>query len=193
MAALLRPLIDQDLSVVFYDLTTIRAEGMSEQEADVRRFGMSKEGIIARQFMLGVVQTQDGMPIYHEVFDGNAAEAPMLQPTLKKVLTRHPHIRRLVVVADRGLLSLENIEALSKMHTAANRALEFILAVPSRHKSAWRASRRWSSAPLSWLASSMPRRQAKSSAGASFLTPGPRHVSFTRSATPIWRASSRWT
>jgi hypothetical protein len=26
---------------------------------------------VARQFMLGVVQTAEGMPIYHEVFDGN--------------------------------------------------------------------------------------------------------------------------
>ena len=75
---LLRPLIDDDLSVVFYDLTTIRAEGLSEQDGDVRRHGMSKEGVIARQFMLGVVQTADGMPIYHEVFDGNTAEAPTL-------------------------------------------------------------------------------------------------------------------
>jgi hypothetical protein len=30
---------------------------------------------------------------------------------LKKVLSRFAHIRRLVVVADRGLLSLDNIEA----------------------------------------------------------------------------------
>jgi transposase len=74
--------------VVFYDLTTIRAEGHSQQDGDVRHFGMSKEGVIARQFMLGVVQTADGMPIYHEVFDGNTAEAPTLEPTLKKVLAR---------------------------------------------------------------------------------------------------------
>ena len=132
VAQLLRPLIDQDLSVVFYDLTTIRAEGHSQQDGDVRHFGMSKEGVIARQFMLGVVQTADGMPIYHEVFDGNTAEAPTLQPTLKKVLARYPHIRRLVVVADRGLLSLDNIEALAKLHVAAARPLEFILAVPGR-------------------------------------------------------------
>jgi transposase len=132
VATLLRPLIDADLSVVFYDLTTIRAEGHSQQAGDVRHFGMSKEGIIARQFMLGVVQTADGMPIFHEVFDGNTAEAPTLEPTLKKVLARYPHIRRLVVVADRGLLSLDNIEALSKLHVAANRPLEFILAVPGR-------------------------------------------------------------
>ena len=136
VAALLRPLIDQDLSVVFYDLTTIRAEGLSQQEGDVRRFGMSKEGIIARQFMLGVVQTADGMPIYHEVFDGNTAEAPTLEPTLKKVLARYPHIRRLVVVADRGLLSVDNIEALSQLQVVGKavdkRPLEFILAVPGR-------------------------------------------------------------
>lgn len=132
VAQLLRPLIDEDLSVVFYDLTTIRAEGASQQDGDVRHFGMSKEGVIARQFMLGVVQTADGMPIYHEVFDGNTAEAPTLEPTLKKVLARYPHIRRLVVVADRGLLSLDNIEALAKLRVCGDGPLEFILAVPGR-------------------------------------------------------------
>ncbi|TDM05646.1 MAG: IS1634 family transposase [Ideonella sp. MAG2] len=132
VAQLLHPLIDEDLSVVFYDLTTIRAEGLSQQVGDVRHFGMSKEGVIARQFMLGVVQTADGMPIFHEVFDGNSAEAPTLEPTLKKVLDRFPHIRRLVVVADRGLLSLDNMEALSKLRVAGDRPLEFILAVPGR-------------------------------------------------------------
>ena len=44
VAQLLRPLIEEDLSVVFYDLTTIRAEGHSQQDGDVRHFGMSKEG-----------------------------------------------------------------------------------------------------------------------------------------------------
>jgi transposase len=132
VAALLRPLIDVELSVVFYDLTTIRTEGLSEQSGDVRQYGMSKEGLIARQFMLGVVQTADGMPIYHEVFAGNTSEAPTLQPTLRKVLARFPHIRRLIVVADRGLLSLDNIEELSKIEVTNGQSLEFILAVPGR-------------------------------------------------------------
>ena len=48
VAKLLRPLVDQDLSLVFYDLTTIRAGGLSEQEGDVRQYGMAKEGLIAR-------------------------------------------------------------------------------------------------------------------------------------------------
>jgi transposase len=132
VANLLRPLVDQDLSLVFYDLTTIRAAGLSEQVGDVRQYGMAKEGVIARQFMLGVVQTAEGLPIYHEVFDGNQAEAPTLMPTLKKVLTRFGHIKRLIVVADRGLLSLDNIDELGKIKLPSGQALEFILAVPGR-------------------------------------------------------------
>ena len=69
-------MVDQDLAVAFYDMTTIRTEGLSQQDEDVRRFGMSKEGLIARQVMLGVVQTADGLPLYHEVFDGNIDRQP---------------------------------------------------------------------------------------------------------------------
>ena len=132
VAGLLRPLIDQDLSVVFYDLTTIRSEGLSQQAGDVRQYGMAKEGLIARQFMLGVVQTAEGLPIYHEVFDGNTAETRTLLPTLSKVLERFPSVQRLVLVADRGLLSLDNLEALKAVRLASGKPLEFIVAVPGR-------------------------------------------------------------
>ena len=132
VAHLLRPLIDDELSVVFYDLTTIRVAGLSVQEDDVRHFGMSKEGVVARQFMLGVVQTADGMPIYHEVFYGNTSEAPTLLPTVRKVLSRYPHIRRLVMVADRGLLSVDNLADLAAIRLPDGQPLEFILAVPGR-------------------------------------------------------------
>jgi len=132
VAGLLRPLIDQDLSVVFYDMTTIRSEGLTELDDDVRQYGMAKEGLIARQFMLGVVQTAEGLPIYHEVFDGNAAETKTLLPTLGKVLERFPAIKRLILVADRGLLSLDNLEALQDIRLTNGQALEFIIAVPGR-------------------------------------------------------------
>lgn len=132
VANLLRPLIDQELSVVFYDMTTIRTEGTSAQDGDVRQFGMAKEGLIARQVMLGVVQTGDGLPIYHEVFAGNTAESPTLLPTLKTVLERFPSIRRVVLVANRGLLSLDNLEALSEIRLESGEPLEFVLAVPGR-------------------------------------------------------------
>lgn len=136
VAHLLRPLIDDTLSVVFYDLTTIRTEGLSEQPGDVRKSGMSKEGIVARQFLLGVVQTADGLPIHHEVFNGNASEGPTLLPVLQRVLERFTHIRRLVLVADRGLLSLDNLKALEELTLpdgpSGPRVLEYILAVPGR-------------------------------------------------------------
>lgn len=135
VAGLLRPLIDQELSVVFYDMTTIRAEGLSDQDGDVRQYGMAKEGLIARQIMLGVVQTSDGLPIYHEVFAGNTAESPTLLPTLRTVLERFPSIRRVVLVADRGLLSLDNLDALAEIRLDSGEPLEFVLAVPGRRYS----------------------------------------------------------
>lgn len=135
VAGLLRPLIDQDLSVVFYDLTTIRAEGATTVADDVRQYGRAKEGVIARQFVLGIVQTADGLPIHHEVFDGNVAEASTLLPTLTQVLSRFPSVRRLVLVADRGLLNLDNLEALQAVTLPSGEPLEFIIAVPGRRYS----------------------------------------------------------
>ena len=90
MSGLLRPLVDQDLAMVFYDMTTIRAAGLSQQEDDVRHFGMSKEGVVARQVMLGVVQTAEGLPLYHEVFDGNTAEVTTLKGVIEKIVSRFP-------------------------------------------------------------------------------------------------------
>ena len=43
LAAVLRPLIDQDLSIVFDDMTTIGVEGQSEMAGDMHHFGLSKD------------------------------------------------------------------------------------------------------------------------------------------------------
>jgi len=134
VSGLLRPLVDQELSVVFYDMTTIRTQGLSQQDEELRQFGMAKEGLIKRQVMLGVVQTADGLPIYHEVFTGNTAEVTTLIPTLKKVLARFP-IKRVIAVADRGLLSTDNLEELQALRLPGGAPLEFILAVPGRRYS----------------------------------------------------------
>ena len=88
VAPLRRPTVNQDLSLVFYDLTTIRTASWSEQAGDVRQYGMAKEGLVARQFMPGAAQTAEGVPIYHEVFDGNQAESHILLLTLQKVIKR---------------------------------------------------------------------------------------------------------
>ncbi|MBW6495514.1 MAG: IS1634 family transposase [Burkholderiaceae bacterium] len=132
LARQIRPLVDRDLAVVFYDLTTVRIHGEGAVEDDIRAFGMNKErGGIARQFVLGIVQTADGLPLMHTVHPGNVAETKTLQAMLTTVLQRFP-IDRVILVADRGLLSFDNIHHLTDMANQGGRKLEFILAVPAR-------------------------------------------------------------
>lgn len=135
LALLMRPLIDQELSVVFYDLTTVRIHGEHQVDQDVRAVGASKEGGVARQFMLSLVQTAEGLPIAHEVHPGNTAEAATLLPMICKLLERWP-LKRVVLVADRGLLSLNNLRELDALRAELAKAgravsLEYVLAVPA--------------------------------------------------------------
>ena len=135
LATLMRPLIDQDLSVVFYDLTTIGVAGHSDLADDVRAYGRAKSSLVERQFMLSLVQTAEGLPVAHEVHPGNTAEAKTLLPMIRSLLARYP-LKRVVLVADRGLLSVGNIEELEKLQTQLKKdgrdvALEYILAVPA--------------------------------------------------------------
>jgi hypothetical protein len=139
LAKQIRPLVDRDLTIVFYDLTTVRIHGEGELEDDLRAYGMNKErGGIARQFVMGVVQTAEGLPLLHTVHPGNVAETKTLQAMLATVLQRFP-IERVILVADRGLLSLDNIGELTALAEQARggRKLEFILAVPARRYASW--------------------------------------------------------
>jgi transposase len=132
VAEQLRPMLDQQLSVVFYDLTTVRIHGEGKVADDVRAFGMNKEtGGIARQFVLGVVQSADGLPLMHTVHAGNVAETTTLKAMLDTVLRRFA-VERVIVVADRGLLSLDNVAELAQVAAQTQRQLQFILAVPAR-------------------------------------------------------------
>lgn len=135
LATLMRPLIDQDLSVVFYDLTTVAVTGQTDLDDDVRAYGLAKSGLIERQFMLSLVQTAEGLPIAHEVHPGNTAEAKTLLPMIRGLLARYP-LKRVVLIADRGLLSTANIDELGKLQAQLKKdgrdvAVEYILAVPA--------------------------------------------------------------
>ena len=90
LATLMRPLIYQQLSVVFYDLTTVGVAGQTDLEDDVRAYGRAKSGLIERQFMLSLVQPAGSLPIAHKVHAGNTAEAKTLLPMIRSVLERYP-------------------------------------------------------------------------------------------------------
>lgn len=132
VAKQLRPLLDQDLSVVFYDVTTVRIHGTAQCAGDLRRHGLSKDtGGIDRQVALGVVQSAEGLPIAHEVFEGNVAETTTLAPMIERLLKRF-QFKQVVIVADRGLLSIDNIDGLEAFGREQGLQVDYILAVPGR-------------------------------------------------------------
>ena len=92
---------------------------------------MSKEGIAARQVILGVAQTADGVPLYHKVFDGNTSGVTTLRPVIEKIIN-HFLFKHVNAAADRKLLSTDNLADLQATKLPCGAALVFILAVPCR-------------------------------------------------------------
>jgi transposase len=133
VCAQVRPLLDQSVSIIFYDLTTIRycGKGVACDDWQLINTGLSKEGGIGKQFVLGVVQSADGLPLLHTVAPGNVGETTTLIAMLEHACKRFS-MHQMVVVADRRLLSLENLSELEMLAKAQNRAIDFILAVPAR-------------------------------------------------------------
>ena len=105
----------QGIEVVFYDITTVRIHGQETLDDDLRQYGPSKDVHgTDRQYAVGVVQTAEGFPLAHEVFEGNLGESTTLRGIVTDLLARFP-IRRLIVIADRGLLSLDNLDHLEDL------------------------------------------------------------------------------
>jgi len=100
-----------EIAVVFYDMTTLYFE--SEDEDDFRRIGFSKDGKFQNpQIMLGLLVGKQGYPIGYELFEGNTFEGHTLIPVLKKFQHKF-NLQKPIVIADSGLLSRSNIQALT--------------------------------------------------------------------------------
>jgi len=107
-------LTNLDLRLVCYDLTSTYFEGSTRPSASFpsRAFGYSRDHRSDRpQVVIGLVCTGDGIPIAHHVFAGNTADISTLPGVLGDLCARFG-LRRIPVVADRGLISAENVEAL---------------------------------------------------------------------------------
>lgn len=99
---------------------------------DLRAFGLNKETCgIARQFVLGVIQSAEGLPIAHEVHAGNVGEVSTLLPAIEQAMNRY-RIERVVLVVDRSLLSLDNLEQMDQLKTTTGQGMEYILVIPAR-------------------------------------------------------------
>lgn len=99
-----------NISVVFYDMTTLYFE--SEDEDDLRKTGFSKDGKHSNpQIFLGLLVGTGGYAIGYDIYEGNIFEGHTLIPFLEKISAKF-NLEKPIVVADAGLLSTENIKAL---------------------------------------------------------------------------------
>ncbi len=109
----------EELEVLFYDMTTLYFEVGSSDE--LREFGFSKDGKHAHvQIMMAIITTKSGLPLGYELFPGNSYEGHTLVPVLEKLQEKYK-IKKVIVVADSGLISKDNVKEISKM------GLEYIL------------------------------------------------------------------
>ena len=97
-----------NISIVFYDMTTIYFEASDED--DLRKPGFSMDGKHQNpQIFLGLLVGLGGLAIGYDIFEGNIYEGHTLIPFIEK-MSRKFNLDKPVVVADAGLLSDDNIK-----------------------------------------------------------------------------------
>ena len=107
------------ISVVFYDVTTLYFQ--IDDEDDLRKRGFSKEGKHQNpQILLGLLVSVDGYPLAYEIFEGNKFEGHTMLPVIDRFKDKY-NIDKLIIIADSGLLSSQNITELQE------KGYEFIL------------------------------------------------------------------
>ncbi|UCG94636.1 MAG: IS1634 family transposase [Candidatus Aerophobus sp.] len=123
-------LLSLDVSVIFFDTTSIYFE-IEEEDEDakeqngLRKFGYSKDHRSDRpQILLGLAINKDGYPVRHWVFPGNHSDVASVKEVVKDLGALRP--KAFIFVGDRGLVSEENINFLE------SRRLRYILGVKGR-------------------------------------------------------------
>jgi len=101
-----RELVDGTL--VLYDVTSTYFEGRS---CPLAKHGYSRDQKKGKlQIVFGLLCTAQGCPVAVEVFPGNTGDPKTLSSAVEKVCERFG-LKRIVLVADRGLLTEARIEA----------------------------------------------------------------------------------
>jgi transposase len=109
------------LSVLFFDTTSIYFEGEGGESLGQR--GHSKDHRPdLNQMVVGAALDEEGRPVACELLPGNATDVKMLIPVIKGIQARF-EAGSFCVVADRGMISKDTIEALE----APGSGIEYIL------------------------------------------------------------------
>jgi transposase len=104
-------LTNLNLTLACYDLTSTYLEGdpAGHSRFPSKAFGYSRDRRSDRpQVVIGLLTSADGIPIAHHVFAGGTQDATTLKGVLED-LTRRFAVGRICVVADRGLITDDNI------------------------------------------------------------------------------------
>jgi hypothetical protein len=101
-----------DLRLVFFDTTSISFEGEGGQDIGQRGFSKDHRPDLY-QMVVGAVLDGQGRPLCCELWPGNTADVTTLIPVVDRLRTRFG-VRRVCVVADRGMISQETIAALER-------------------------------------------------------------------------------
>ena len=119
--------LNNKISIVFYDVTTLYFE--IDHEDDLRKTGFSKEGKHQNpQIVLGLLVSKNGYPLACEIFEGNKFEGHTMLPVLEAFKKKY-NLKKLVIIADSGLLSKSNIGDLRQ------KGYEFILGARIKNES----------------------------------------------------------
>lgn len=107
-----KKVVGGEVTVCFYDMTTLYFEAAEEDE--LRKCGFSKDGKHScPQIFLGLLVASGGNPIGYEIYEGSISEGKTIIPVVQALADRFG-FGKPVVVADAGLLSKDNTEALVK-------------------------------------------------------------------------------
>lgn len=102
-----------DLSLVFYDLTSSYFEG---DRCEIATHGYSRDHRPdRRQIEIGLLVNRDGIPLAHEVWEGNVKDGKTVPDTLTTLQHRF-NVKRCVFVGDNGMATPENIHLLREKH-----------------------------------------------------------------------------
>ena len=106
-------ILNNQISVAFYDITTLYFEASDED--DLRKTGFSKDGKAQNpQILLALLVGMDGQPMAYEVFEGDKFEGHTLIPVVQAFKIKY-NLPSLIIVADAGLLSADNIAELIRL------------------------------------------------------------------------------
>jgi transposase len=104
-------LTNLQLTLACYDLTSTYLEGdvAGHSRFPSKAFGYSRDRRSDRpQVVIGLLTSADGIPIAHHVFAGGTNDATTLKGVLEDLTARFA-VGRICVVADRGLITDDNI------------------------------------------------------------------------------------